>query len=407
MKFLITKLFQERNRDFKIIILVLFVIFISESISPASKSCPSHTTSTTNKAITQNVRKKLLDTTEIVFYDASNFDVLGKLPNVEKYSRLPQNARNIVRRPVWNLSKHSAGISIRFNTNSSTIKVRWTLLNNPNPVTMTAVVAKGLDLYSYVNNKWQFVGIAKPSSEKHSEALVINGMEVKSREYLLNLPLYAGVSLLEIGVDKDAYIEKPHQKIIDKSNPIVLYGTSITQGSSASRPGLAYASLLQRYFNKNVINLGFSGNGRFEKEIAEYIITASPSIIILDCTPNSGINTIKTNLPKTIDYIRSIDESLPILLVESIMRDYAFFKRDDETVFGTVSFVNEQNRALKEVYESKSRLYNNIYYISNKNLIGQDNEATIDGTHFNDLGHFRAYEQLKCEIEKILLKLSQ
>ncbi len=349
----------------------------------------------------QETKIKGVDTVQTVYYGDAKFEVIGKLPNTGTYARLPISAKEIVRQPVWQLSRHSAGISVRFSSNSTSIKVRWTLNDNSTRSNMTPIASKGLDLYAYVDDKWQFVGVAKPTGTIQNESEVISGMETENREYLLNLPLYDGISSLEIGVDKGATFGKPRQKIIDTSRPIVFYGTSITQGASASRPGLTYPALLQRYFNKAVINLGFSGNGRFEKEIAEFIMTANPSLIVLDCTPNSRSDTIKKNLPKTIDYIRSINDTTPIILVESIIREYAFFKRDDKTVFGTISFINEQNNALKEVYEIKSEIYKNLFYLSNEYLIGQDHEATIDGTHFNDLGHYRAYEVLRQVIEKI------
>ncbi|GGK34150.1 hydrolase [Yeosuana aromativorans] len=337
-----------------------------------------------------------------VFYDASKFEIIGQLPNTETYDRLPLISKNKVRKPVWALSENSAGISIRFSSNTSSIKIRWKLKNNINAPNMTPIVSKGLDLYAYTDNKWQFVGVAKPEDTFQNEAIVIEGMDTINREYLLNLPLYDGIKSLEIGIDKGASINKPSKEIIDTSHPIVFYGTSITQGASASRPGLTYPALLERHFNKEVINLGFSGNGRFEKEIAEYIMTANPSVIILDCTPNSPADTIIKNLPKTIDYINSINDTVPIILVESIMRDFAFFKKDDKTVFGTMSSINEQNNALNEVYERRKMTRKNIFYINSENLIGKDHEATIDGTHFNDLGHYRAYKFLRDKIKKII-----
>jgi lysophospholipase L1-like esterase len=151
-----------------------------------------------------------------------------------------------------------------------------------------------------------------------------------------------------------------------------------------------------------VINLGFSGNGRFEKEIAEYIMTAKPSVIVLDCTPNSTSAVIKENLPKTIDFISSIDDTIPIVLVESIIRDFAYFKKDNNTAFATLSFIQEQNNALQEVYQKKIKTKKNIIYVSHENLIGKDREATIDGIHFNDLGHYRAYELLQQELQKLI-----
>lgn len=203
------------------------------------------------------------------FKDASNFEILGLLPGNTLYSRLPSDAENEVRPAVWKLSKNSAGISIRFNSNSSTIKIRWKLDNNRVKGNMTPISSNGLDLYAFTKDRWQFVGVAIPGTEVTNEATVITGMGKQDREYLLNLPLYEGVNILEIGIDEEATITKPKKTIIDQKNPTIFYGTSITQGASASRPGLTYAALLERKINKEVINLGFSGNGRFEKEVVQ------------------------------------------------------------------------------------------------------------------------------------------
>jgi hypothetical protein len=338
----------------------------------------------------------------IIFYDASEFEILGQLPDTETYTRLPLSAQNKVRQAVWDLSQHTAGISIRFISNSSTIKIRWKLKYSNHLSNLTPIATKGLDLYANRDNKWQFVGVARPSEGHQNEVIIIEGMPANAQEYLLNLPLYDGVLSLEIGIDSGAFIDKPAQKIIDTAHPFVFYGTSITQGASASRPGLTYPALIERQFNKEVINLGFSGNGRFEKAIAEYIMTAQPSMVILDCTPNSPADTIRKNLPETIDYITAVNDTVPIILVESIIRDDAFFRKEDQNVPGTMSFINEQNKALKSVFESKIKTRKNIFYLDSENLIGEDHEATIDGTHFNDLGHYRAYQKFREEIEKIL-----
>jgi lysophospholipase L1-like esterase len=397
---------MRNDRIFTKISLTLNVVFICGTIFIGIKFYPKLKSKlfANKQEIATIQEEKLKDAVIIptVFYDASKFEIIGQLPNTETYSRLPKSTEKMVRQPVWQLSKNSAGISVRFSSNSSKIKIRWTLNSNVNISHMTPISSKGFDLYAYVDNKWQFVGIAKPSGTIQNEATVIIGMEANNREYLLNLPLYDGVSSIEIGIDKETSISKPIQKIIDKSYPIVFYGTSITQGASASRPGLTYPALLQRYFNKEVINLGFSGNGKFEKEIAVYIMTANPSVIILDCTPNSPADTIRKNLPELIDFIRSVNDTTPIFLVESIMRDFAFFKKGDKTTFGTLNFINDQNKALKQVYKEKTKKEKNIYYVSSENLIGKDHESTIDGTHFNDLGHYRAYELLRQEIEKII-----
>lgn len=335
-----------------------------------------------------------------IFTDASTFQVLGLLPGNPLYKRLPVQAEKEVRPAVWSLSKNSAGLAIRFSSNSSIIKIRWTLKKNRVKGNMTPIASNGLDLYAYTKDRWQFVGVAIPGKEVVNEATVIADMTKENREYLLNLPLYEGVEKLEIGIEENATISMPRQAIIDQERPVIFYGTSITQGASASRPGLTYAALLERKTNKEVINLGFSGNGRFEKEVAQFIMPSNPSVIILDCTPNSAPDTILTNLPETLAYIQSVNDSVPIILVESIVRDYAYFKENNPSTFGTLSYIQAQNDALKKVYLNNKN--KNLFYVSNNDLIGQDNEATVDGTHFNDLGNYRMYQFLLPIIEKLL-----
>lgn len=338
----------------------------------------------------------------LTYYDASQFDILGKVPNTKTYARLPEDAKGDVRKAVWNLSKSTAGISIRFTSNTSTVSVRWRLLRNPTMSNMTPIGSKGLDLYIYSNDRWQFAGAARPQDSIYNESTIINGMTGEEREYLLNLPLYDGIELLEIGIDANASIAKSEKVIINRNHPIIFYGTSITQGASASRPGLTYPALIERNLNKEVINLGFSGNGRFEKEVASHFMQADPSLIILDCTPNSAADTIRENLPELLKYIRSVNKTVPIMLVETIIRDYAHFKKDDPDKFGTLGYLGEQNSTLHDIYKESRTNDMNLYFINSEDLIGSDNEATIDGTHFNDLGNFRAYEKLSREIGELL-----
>ncbi len=391
------------NKSIKVIISnKLKFLLIFGTIIFGSKLYPINQQKGLSKSMCEIRKESHVDTSSnaIKYFDVSEFDFIGKLPNTEKYSRLPEEAKDEVRTAVWNLSKNTAGISIRFTSNTSSIDIRWKLDRNIIMSNMTPISSKGFDLYTYRDGKWQFVGVGKPQNAVNNHASIINGMLEEDREYLLNFPLYDGVSEVEVGIDQNAYIKKPHKKIIDRSKPIVFYGTSITQGASASRPGLTYSGLIQRKLNKEVINLGFSGNGRFEKEVGKYFMGINPSLIFLDCTPNSSAKTIRENLPELVEYIRSLNETVPIVFIESIVRDYVHFKKDDGT-YGTLGYIKDQNRALNEIYNRYRGEFEHLYYVKSDDLIGDDHEATIDGTHFNDLGNYRAYQKLMDKIRII------
>jgi len=195
-------------------------------------------------------------TSDFHYFNGLKFNINGKFNNEENFSRLPLKFKNIVRPAVWSLSKNSSGISIRFKTNSPSISVKWELSNFREHSNMSRICASGLDLYCLVDNKWQYVRSGIPTNFK-TEQLLVSEMDTITKEFTLNLPLYDGIENIEIGIKKGFEISKSADDYRIK-NPIVFYGTSITQGGSASRPGLAYPSIISRDLNVETINLGFS-----------------------------------------------------------------------------------------------------------------------------------------------------
>ena len=329
------------------------------------------------------------------YTDARSFEILGQLPGIINYGRLPESAHAKVRGEVWISSRQSSGISIKFTTNSPVIKVKWNLMIGHSLGHMAALGVRGVDLYCHINKKWQYVESNSGSSMKNDETIA-EGMDTTLKEFMLNLPLYEGILKLEIGIPEQFSINKPVKKT-NEEQPILIYGTSITQGASASRPGMAYSSLLARSLNKNVINLGFSSNGIFEKALVEFILSAKPSVIVLDCVPNSSPEEIKKNLPELMAAIRSQDKKTPVLLIESIIREDSYFNK------ANMKYILEQNATLKLVYnELKSKGIRHLYYLSSKKLLGNDHEGTVDGTHPNDLGHYRLFIEIKKKLKKII-----
>ena len=141
---------------------------------------------------------------------------------------------------------------------------------------------KGVDLYFKDNDEWQYINTGVPIGFNNEYKLVEN-MENELREYKLFLPLYDGIKNIEIGVDSLSYVKKPKS---NEKKPIVFYGTSITQGACASRPGMAHTNIISRQLDRDVINFGFSGNGRMEESIANLISDSNPIFYVIECMPN-------------------------------------------------------------------------------------------------------------------------
>lgn len=334
------------------------------------------------------------------WHDARNFLVEGKgwSEVLSFYDRLPSKAEKLVRPEVWKLAQNSAGISVRFITDADSISVRWKL-GSPNLAlpNMTATAVSGVDLYVKENGRWLWAGVGKSNKSSMNEQKIISNMIPRRREYLLYLPLYNSVNSVEIGLPESAFVSASsvYRKTL---KPIVFYGTSIVQGASASRAGMAYPSILGRKLNRPVINLGFSGNCKMESEIVELLAEIDASAYVIDCLPNlSDKAEVEEKAPKLIEILRRKRPQTPIILVENIMYPDVFIEERKNRIY------QEKNAALRRIYKlfvsSKTR---NLYYIASNNLIGNDGEATIDGVHPTDLGFMRMVSIFEPTLKKIL-----
>ncbi len=339
---------------------------------------------------------------QLVFHDAADFPLLGKATEstLTRYERLPDSLENISRKPLWDLGRNSAGLAVRFRSNSTKIAARWEALNNFSMNHMTDTGIKGLDLYCLQDGKWIFAGSGRPQG-KQNTAVIVENMLPEEREYMLFLSLYDGVAALSIGVDSLARIAAPAVDLPVRQKPILFYGTSILQGGCASRPGMAHTNILQRWLNRECINLGFSGNGQLDLEIAEVIADVDAALFVLDFVPNATVQQMEERAEKFYDIIRSRHPDTPILFVEDPLFPHARFdQRMAREIADKNATINDFFRSLKDKGEQ------HIYFLSSEDMLGHDGEATVDGIHMTDLGFMR-YAQLlmKCFRENRLLEV--
>jgi hypothetical protein len=191
--------------------------------------------------------------TDVHWYDVRPLGVEGQgwVETKAPFDRLPAKAESTARPPVWNLSRHSAGLCDRFVTDATTIHARWTVTGqNLAMPHMHATGVSGLDLYVRGEaGTWRWVGNGRPTGET-TTAQLASGLPAGEKEYLLYLPLYNGVSAAEVGLPKGAVLTRADPRPAGRRAPIVFYGTSITQGGCASRPGMAHTAILGRAFDR-------------------------------------------------------------------------------------------------------------------------------------------------------------
>ena len=323
------------------------------------------------------------------------------------YDRLPVSYKDKVRQPVWDLSKSSAGITVRFHSNSTSINLKWTVLNDFDMPHMASTGIKGIDLYTKYNNKWRYVttagaivGLKKHQNKSKpldsiSEFELIKNMTPEFREYKLFLPLYDGVTKLEVGIDPTASIEKASPSSV---KPIVFYGTSITQGGCASRPGMAHTSIISRRLDVECINYGFSGNGRMETPIVELISEISASFYVIECLQNMDSDQVKQRVRPLVETIRKKHPLTPIVLVENMMYKMAFLDQtiQYELIQENLTLKNEFDKILKSGDQ-------NIFYVKDNQDNLLDNEGTVDGVHLTDLGFLRYADYLLKNFKEFML----
>jgi lysophospholipase L1-like esterase len=334
----------------------------------------------------------------IMYHDGFDFDVIGKYHAEKHWGRFPERFKSTLRENVWNLGKNTAGIGIRFSTNATTILVRWEVMNETNLRHMPATGVRGVDLYALADGKWQYVRTGFPTG-KISEATVLSDGSGQATEYLLNLPLYDGVVSLEIGVNDGAAITPAKDRSLLSAKPVVYYGTSISQGGCASRPGLAFTNILSRKLGREIVNFGFSGNGTIETSVGEAMVEADAALYVIDCNANTSEELI---YDRTVELVRLLKEkrpTVPILLVEGFANES--FRLTPAS--GVNQNVVKKQKALRRAFEKlKQSGVKDIHYKTGDGLIGEDHEGTVDGIHPNDIGMLRIAEALYPVLRKIL-----
>ena len=322
---------------------------------------------------------------ELVFYNATEFEIGGKATKetLTPFDRLPASYEKTTRPELWRHGHHSAGIYVRFRTDSPIIKARWTSLYGAQMSHMAPSGIRGIDLYVLDGGKWYFTGVGRPAkNDKTTEYVLVKNMDRKEREYMIYLSLYDGVTSLEIGIDKSSFIGKPQVDSPRRGCPIVMYGTSILQGGCVSRPGMAHTSLLERALDIEVINLGFSGNALLDLDIARLMASVEkPALYVLDNAPNYSADRINERSEAFFRVIRDAHPDVPVVIVEHplypTMRLNNYARED----------ITARNNAQKAFYEKLRKAgEKRIYYVSADKLLDEMKEGTVDGNHFTDLG---------------------
>jgi len=327
---------------------------------------------------------------KLTWYDAATLDWQpeGKAWLGEErqrfFDRFPTAAEATVPPTVWNLSRDSAGMVLRFKTNAESIWVHYKLKGERLALAhMPATGVSGVDLYARDESdagKWKWVQVTRPNAVE-TKVLLVSGLRPGSREYAAYLPLYNGVESIAFGVAPESEFEPlaPRQ-----DPPIVFYGTSITHGASASRPGMVHTAILGRRLDRPVVNLGFSGNGKMDASVGAFLTRVEAAVLVVDCLPNMNAEQVSERAVPLVKQLRAAQPKTPIVLVEDRRFTNAWITP------AKAAFHDLNHAALRAAYETlKQEGIENLHYIPGDELYGTDTEGATDASHASDLGFMR------------------
>ena len=338
-----------------------------------------------------------IDRESMTFYDVQKppFSVHGVFYENGKFRRMTEAVAQTVSKSVYSLHSQTAGGRVRFKTDSARVAIHADMSMVRRLPHFALTGSAGFDMYARIDGEDRFVKNFVPPID------VINGYEslhdfgtAELREITIHMPLFSEISDLYIGVDKDAklYPAEPYRN--DK--PIVYYGSSITQGACASRPGNCYENIVSRVLHVDHVNLGFSGSAKAEPEIAEYIKNLDMSIFVYDYDHNAKT---PEDLERTHDVmfqtIRQAHPDLPILIMPRPR--YSPSEREAR-----------RHAIILDTYQrAKESGDENVYFIPGKELMAlAGNDGTVDANHPNDLGFASMAKPVAKMLAQILDKMN-
>ena len=318
-----------------------------------------------------------LNKTDIEFYDVKNtpFEIDGVFYENGAFCRIPESVAKSTSEGVAFLNKNTAGGRIRFKTDSPYVAVnaKMSCVGKMSHMAFTGSI--GFDLYIKAGGEDVFAGTFTPPTDiqdRYEDIIEFGSSE--EREITINMPLYSNVNELYIGLSENAAVMPAKSYAISK--PIVYYGSSITQGGCASRPGMSYQAIISRALDCDYINLGFSGNAKGEDTMARHIAGMDMSLFVYDYDHNApSFEHLKKTHGRMFGIIREKNPDLPVLMLS---RPKLKLSKEEEKRFDII----------KETYENALCAGDkNIYLLRGTELMRMARfDGTVDNCHPNDLG---------------------
>ena len=292
------------------------------------------------------------------------------------YDRLPSNVTANVNSGVRSLKHNTSGMLFRFSTDSAKLVFKWTPYNTRLSMDhMPATGVSGIDVYRFdaAKGRWRYVKTGRITS---TAGATLSLDWTPGTPCIVNLPLYNGIREFKLGIEQAATVSPLPPRASGIEKPVVFYGTSITQGGCASRPGMSFVNIVGRELDVPVVNLGFSGSGVMELEMSEHLAAIDASCYVLDCVWNMRNMTTTAFLNRYEPFIRNLRAKRPgVPIVMAGMSDVY------------CGGPNDKDNSVRTLYERLvAEGWTNLVHLPKDGMYSGDFEGTVDGIHANNWG---------------------
>ena len=339
-----------------------------------------------------------LEGKDLHFYDVRKADVdfygLYEPRGEAPFRRMPPDVAQSVSKSVFSLSQHTSGGRIHFKTDSKTIAIHVIQRKKTSFFPhMTCLGTSGFDLYRIENGKQVFVQAMLPPVNRDADFVAVAELRGEGEyEYILNFPLYDWVSELYLGLDKGATLKRG-TPYASGNKPVVFYGSSITQGGCASRPGLNYCSVLSRWLDVDFVCLGFSGSCMAEPEMAQYLASMDAAVFVLAYDGNAPDPAyLQATHEPLFQTIRRAHPKTPIILTSNYFLGALISTEEDQAT------CDERRQIIKTTYDNAVAAGDAyVWYVDSQGVFSAygGNDCTVDGCHSNDLGFYLMAKSLE------------
>ena len=326
----------------------------------------------------------------LTFYDIDQapFKIHGVFREGDRYVRMPRELAESVNDSIKWLNGHTTGGRIRFVTDSPYIAMKLVVSGASKFSFFSLTGIMGCDVYS---GKCYYGTIIPPLGTENEYENVINIPDPAEREYTINMPIYSCVHKVYIGIKEGSVLKVAPD--YENTKPIVYYGSSITQGGCASRPGNTYPSIISRELNSDFVSFGLAGSAKGEEEIAHHIASLEMSAFCYDYDYNApSLEHYKDTHEKFFKIIRAAHPNLPIIMTTRPKKHLSDGEQERIDVM-----MQTYNNAVKNGDK-------NVYYIKGTDLLDDSiaESALIENCHPNDCGFASIARVLGAKLKEIL-----